>query len=106
MAVIYLTHPTHGDKVASSEMEAKHDREQGWTDYDPKDRVQAAQPELPSFLGGGPSDLPEAFPGRLPLIEGGLTTWASLQGKTVEDFKAIKGIGQATADAIVKALDV
>lgn len=103
MAVIYLTHPTHGDKVASSEMEAKHDREHGWMDYDPKDRVQS---ELPAFLGGGPSDLPENFPGRLPLIEGGLMTWASLQGKTLEDFKAIRGIGQATAESIVKALDV
>lgn len=30
MAVIYLEHPKHGQKVASSEQEAKYDEEKGW----------------------------------------------------------------------------
>lgn len=35
MAVIYLRHPTHGAKVAISDMEAEHDRQNGWEAYDP-----------------------------------------------------------------------
>lgn len=33
MAVIYLTHPTHGAKVAISELEAENDEKNGWTRY-------------------------------------------------------------------------
>ncbi len=33
MAVIYLRHPIHGDKVACSEIEAQYDRENGWVDF-------------------------------------------------------------------------
>ena len=40
MAVIYLTHPKHGAKVAAAEWEALADEENGWTRYDPT--VQAA----------------------------------------------------------------
>jgi hypothetical protein len=35
MAVIYLQHPTHGAKVAVSEMEAEYDRQNGWMEFDP-----------------------------------------------------------------------
>lgn len=31
MAVIYMDHPTHGNKVAVSEDEAKFDETQGWS---------------------------------------------------------------------------
>ncbi len=35
MAVIYLRHPVHGAKVATMDLEADADRENGWHDYDP-----------------------------------------------------------------------
>lgn len=35
MAVIYLQHPTHGAKVAVSEMEAEYDIQNGWMEFDP-----------------------------------------------------------------------
>lgn len=35
MAVIYLRHPVHGMKVATMDLEADADRENGWYDYDP-----------------------------------------------------------------------
>lgn len=33
MAVIYLRHERHGDKVACSEMEAQYDETNGWVRY-------------------------------------------------------------------------
>jgi hypothetical protein len=35
MAVIYLTHPNHGAKVATMELEAEADERNGWTRYNP-----------------------------------------------------------------------
>ena len=35
MAVIYLTHPLHGAKVATMELEAVADEKNGWTRYNP-----------------------------------------------------------------------
>jgi hypothetical protein len=35
MAVIYLTHPNHGAKVATMELEAEADEQNGWTRYNP-----------------------------------------------------------------------
>jgi hypothetical protein len=35
MAVIYLTHPDHGAKVATMELEAEADEQNGWTRYNP-----------------------------------------------------------------------
>jgi hypothetical protein len=47
MAVIYLRHPTHGAKVATSDMEVDHDRENGWEVYDPTNlSVESALDEL------------------------------------------------------------
>ena len=47
MAVIYLHHPTHGAKVAISDMEADRDRENGWEDYDPnKVNVESASDDI------------------------------------------------------------
>ena len=42
MAVISLTHPGHGAKVAISEQEAIYDEMNGWMRYDPTTPVQAA----------------------------------------------------------------
>lgn len=36
MAVIYLKHPRHGEKVACSDMEAKEDKLRGWVEFDPR----------------------------------------------------------------------
>ena len=30
---IYLKHPVHGRKIATMELEAKHDEQHGWTRY-------------------------------------------------------------------------
>lgn len=35
MAVIYLTHPVHGAKVAIAEAEAIYDESHGWMRYNP-----------------------------------------------------------------------
>jgi hypothetical protein len=31
--IIYLKHPRHGEKIASSEMEAEYDEQNGWQRY-------------------------------------------------------------------------
>jgi len=36
MAVIYLSHPQHGAKVATMELEAVADEKNGWTRYNPE----------------------------------------------------------------------
>ena len=53
MAVIYLRHPSHGAKVAISEMEAENDMQNGWEEFDPnsanepdEEPVASADPEL------------------------------------------------------------
>ena len=47
MAVIYLRHTSHGAKVATSDMEADRDRENGWEDYDPnKVNVESASDDI------------------------------------------------------------
>ena len=33
--VIYLTHPIHGAKVATMDLEAEADEQNGWTRYNP-----------------------------------------------------------------------
>jgi len=41
---IYLRHPTHGTKVASIDMEAQYDEQNGWERFDPtaeEDAVEA-----------------------------------------------------------------
>lgn len=35
MATIYLSHPIHGAKVATLEMEAVYDEKNGWVRYNP-----------------------------------------------------------------------
>ena len=35
MAVIYLRHPEFGTKVATMDLEAEHDKQHGYEEYDP-----------------------------------------------------------------------
>lgn len=42
MAVIYLSHPVHGSKVAISDHEAIYDEMNGWMRYDPTTPAKAA----------------------------------------------------------------
>lgn len=35
MAVIYLRHPLHGAKVATLDLEAEYDMQNGWEPFDP-----------------------------------------------------------------------
>ena len=98
MAAIYLRHPLHGSKVACGEQEAEYDRGNGWVDYDP------TAPAVPSFLAPS-SDIPENFPARQFLIDGGVTKWSELVTKTETDLTAIKGIGPATAKEILEKLN-
>lgn len=108
MAVIYLKHPVHGQKVACSDIEANYDRGNGWVDFDPtvQEAAPAASvPVVPSFLAPIESDLPEDFPGRQALIEGGLATWASVVGKTRDELIAVKGVGPKLADKILDVME-
>ena len=60
MAVIYLTHPVHGAKVATMEAEAIYDETHGWMRYDP-DAVAIAPPvnELAPRPRGRPRQTPQ-----------------------------------------------
>lgn len=47
MAVIYLTHPDHGAKVACSDIEADFDAQYGWERYNPdEESAPVAEPVL------------------------------------------------------------
>lgn len=48
MPNIYLKHPIHGAKVATMEMEAEYDEQNGWVRYNPDETEPEA--ELPAFL--------------------------------------------------------
>ena len=45
MAVIYLTHPVFGDKVATSDLEVEYDLRNGWSRSAPAAPVEAAPVE-------------------------------------------------------------
>lgn len=116
MAVIYLEHPVHGQKVACGDQEAAYDRANGWVDFDPAARIaEAAQaapvevvspaPAVPSFLAPTESDIPAHFPARQLLIDGGITKWADLVTKTEAELVALKGIGKVMAREILDKID-
>jgi hypothetical protein len=42
MAIIYMSHPVHGAKVATMELEAVYDEENGWTRYTLDTPIEAA----------------------------------------------------------------
>ena len=48
MPIIYLKHPIHGAKVATMEMEAEYDEQNGWVRYNLDEPEQ--EDEIPSFL--------------------------------------------------------
>lgn len=39
MAIIYLSHPKHGVKIATMEMEADFDEMNGWMRFDPDEQL-------------------------------------------------------------------
>jgi hypothetical protein len=45
MAAIYLTHPVHGAKVATMDMEAELDLQNGWSRYNLEPEVEEVSPE-------------------------------------------------------------
>jgi len=45
MAAIYLTHPVHGAKVATMELEAELDVQNGWSLYNHEPAVEEVSPE-------------------------------------------------------------
>ena len=49
MTAIYLMHPRHGVKIATMELEAQYDENNGWVRFDPDDMVEEApvEPDLP-----------------------------------------------------------
>ena len=52
MPNIYLKHPIHGAKVATMELEAEYDEQNGWMRYNPNESKSEPQPEpeIPAFL--------------------------------------------------------
>jgi hypothetical protein len=42
---IYLMHPVHGRKVATMELEAVYDEENGWSRYNPDEPAPTSKPE-------------------------------------------------------------
>jgi hypothetical protein len=42
---IYLMHPVHGRKVATMELEAEYDEQNGWSRYNPDAPVEVFEPE-------------------------------------------------------------
>jgi len=42
---IYLMHPTHGRKVATMELEAEFDEQNGWSRYNPDDPIEVSEQE-------------------------------------------------------------
>ena len=62
MPIIYLKHPIHGAKVATMELEAEYDEQNGWVRYNPDEVEQ--EDELPSFLQESVNELEPARRGR------------------------------------------
>ena len=62
MPIIYLKHPIHGAKVATMEMEAEYDEQNGWMRYNPDEVV--AEEEIPSFLQESVNELEPTRRGR------------------------------------------
>lgn len=61
--------------------------------------AQTPPPQAPAD-----TEFPEDFPGRVPLMEAGITSPADLAGKTEADLLAIPGIGKGTAGKILAAV--
>jgi hypothetical protein len=49
MPLIYLQHPLHGEKIATMELEAENDEQNGWTRYTidtPTETVEVVEEQL------------------------------------------------------------
>ena len=57
MPIIYMSHPVHGAKIASMELEAENDERNGWTRYtlDTPDVVAEAAPQEVKRRRGRPA---------------------------------------------------
>jgi DNA-directed RNA polymerase alpha subunit len=74
-------------------------------DANGKEAEQTEKPVDASDQGAaGGDDLPSDFPGAGDLAKHGWTTYAHLAGKTREEYIAVKGVGEKTADEILTAL--
>ena len=62
MAAIYLKHPIHGAKVATMDLEAEYDEQNGWVRYNPDELNQ--EPEIPAFLQASEQPVNELEPSR------------------------------------------
>ena len=62
MPNIYLKHPIHGAKIATIELEAEYDEQNGWVRYNPDEPEQ--EDEIPSFLQESVNELEPARRGR------------------------------------------
>ena len=54
MAVIYLCHPVHGAKVATLDIEAEYDIQNGWALFDPENPGAQIEPELAEAVADEP----------------------------------------------------
>ena len=59
MAEIYLMHHKHGVKIATMEMEAQYDEQNGWVRFDPEDLRDDVIEEVVEEAVETPADLPE-----------------------------------------------
>ena len=60
MAEIYLMHHKHGVKIATMEMEAQYDEQNGWVRFDPEDLRDEVIEEVVEEIAEAPADdLPE-----------------------------------------------
>ena len=60
MAEIYLMHHRHGVKIATMEMEAQYDEQNGWVRFDPEDLRDEVIDEVVEAVAEAPADdLPE-----------------------------------------------
>ena len=62
MPIIYLKHPIHGAKVATMELEAEYDEQNGWVRYNPDE--PEVEDEIPSFLQESVNELEPTRRGR------------------------------------------
>jgi len=62
MPIIYLKHPIHGAKVATMELEAEYDEQNGWVRYNPDETEPEV--EIPAFLQESVNELEPARRGR------------------------------------------
>lgn len=62
MPNIYLKHPIHGAKVATMDLEAEYDEQNGWVRYNPNELQPVV--EIPSFLQATEEPVNELEPAR------------------------------------------